>query len=676
MAKPAAEEKIRLENIRKPGDAELEILGEVYKDFYKWRSRRDGNFDQFQGYSFDDYIETSRELFWNNLNAPSEDLAELGINVAIPYARKEILDFMGKMTSLGIKPRLDGDKLNNFSIRILNGLYSKWRTHSNQKVEKFWQLLYAKMNGTMIAYVGYNDAKFTARYMREYDKKTHEFKIEEDDKYLWDDVWEELRPIEDLYFPKLEERDIQKQGKMIDRNQKNWKEFKAEFNMFENAKYVYPGNRLAEDSLYFQLLSASGVMTTDRVEVLRYWDVYKDRMIIIANGVWLNPLKDFSASPNPFHHKMLPYIKAVNKPIDEKFFYGLSDTFDQKDTSKSANILNSVMLESAIRSASPPTLTSDIEAPDLIFGSNDVIPVGDVNAYKMMEVKEIQSSVFSLKNQMENFITSNIQGGNSTLPSGKQPKSAKEVLQLQQMQQQAMANATLMYYDLLQQEIRMVCKTALQFYGDKQYRSEKGNIVKSLIVPDSPLLNGGVGNMEIRFVRKNSDPLTLYSEMLKKSFESQKVTEIIEAPIDLIRELDFEITDIELVPEKNTEMEKTMFKENIMMPMTPFVQMGLVSPVKMFLRWMEKMGEHPADWVDDKVLPQMLQTWNQGFQFDFKNFAFPGQSTPGAQSGNMQQSNRGVDAGMQGGAGNGGGPGGPKFGQQGQPALKQVMGNQ
>lgn len=666
-----SESQIYLENIRKPSDAELELTGKVYKDFYKWRARRSGTFKQFQDYTFEDYLTISRELFWNAVNAPSQDLAELGINVAIPYIRKELLDFLGRMTALNIKPRLVGDELNNFGMRFFNGIYKKWRFKSNQNNEKFWQLLYGMMNGTLICFMGYNDAKFNAKFIKGYNKDTGDFRVEEKEIFLWNDVWEEVVPIEDIYVPYLEERDIQKQGKLIHRTQMPWKDFKEQFNKFKNAEYVYPGNRIAEDSLYYRLLAGSGITTVDRVEVLKYWDALEDRYIIMANGVWLNPMKGEKAAPMPFNHKKLPFIKSINKPLDEKFFYGLSTPFDQKDAHKIANTLNSVMLEREIRVISPPILTSDIEAPDLIYGDNQVIPVNDITAYKELEVQDLSQQSFALKQGMENIISSNIQGGSIGMPASKQPRSAKEMMQLEALKQQAMGNAMVMYRDLLRQEILLMIKTALQFYEGDKYKKQKKNVIKSLMVPDSPLLMGGMGNLELRIVKKSSSKLNLFMEMMQKSFENQKMTEIIEAPIDLIRDLEFEVTDVELESERTSEMEQALFVEKIMNPMAPFVQMGLVDPTKLFLRWMEKMGEHPSDYVSDKVMPQMMATWQGQYQFPTQNFGMNNKQGMGNQQGNLNQSNRGIQNGGSGNQGMGGGM--PQFGSQNSQPVSAAM---
>ena len=133
------------------------------------------------------------------------------------------------------------------------------------------------------------------------------------------------------------ERDIQRQGKLIWRNQMSFKDFLRDFHTFDNAEYVYPGNQIAEDSLYFRLLKGSGVTSYDMVEVLKEYDMIEDEYTIVANGIWLNPVgkgESQKRSPMPFNHKLMPFGWTIWKAIDEKFAYGMSSPFELKDYQK------------------------------------------------------------------------------------------------------------------------------------------------------------------------------------------------------------------------------------------------------------------------------------------------------------------------------------------------------
>jgi hypothetical protein len=634
-------ERIKLEDLRgEITDQELTIVNNTYYDFIKWRAQREGSIKQFQGNSAEVFWRKSRELFWNTIVTPSEDLQELGLAFSIPFIKKEVMDFMGRLASQNYKTRLNGEGLDVYGIKVLQGMLDKWRFHSNDKVEKFFDLLYGQVNGTLCKFIGYNDSKLTYRYLKSYTSET-DFTIEEKDTSYWDDVWTEIVPIEDMYLPKIWERNIQKQGRAIWKTEMDWKDFKNEFKSFDNAEYVYPGNQFAENSLYYTLLSGAGITSSDRVQVLKRWDIFKDEYTVIANGVWLNPIgagEKQAIAPNPFNHKMLPFTWGIMDPIDEKFSYGMSLPFKIKDPHKLLNM-----------------------SPKLIYGQHKVIPVNDISAYKELKLQDASPQFSNMMTTLQGELTSLSQGGTggAGAPS-RQPKSAREILQLEQIRQQAMGNALTMYYDLIRQETMLILKTALQFYPLKKYQKQKGNILRALTLPNYPLAQGGTGTLEIRFTKKKSNEFALWLESINKGLANGTKHEIIEAPLDFIEELEFEITTIDMEPEQSGDLKKAAFFEQVIVPMINiYAQAGIVDMGKVFLRHMEMMGEHPADYVSTTKLPELMKQWTDA---EDANVTPPPPPPTGATTGNLMQSTRGIAAGPGGGA-----PvppaGGPKFGQ-------------
>lgn len=649
-------EKVKLENIRQPRHEELEVVGKTFELYYKWRGQRDGTIDQFQGRSLEQFLATSRELFWNSTVTPSNDLSALDLSLSIGFIRKEVWDFASRLVSQDFKGRMNGENLDTYGVKVLQAMYDKWRFKSNDKVEKFWQILYGAVNGTVVEFVGYNDAKVTHRYLREYDKEKGGYRIEEKDDYYWNDVWTEIAPLEDIYFSKLWERDSQRQGRLLWRTQVDWKDFQRDFHQYENAEYVYPGNQISDDSLYFRLLSGSGVTTTDKVEILKLYDVVQDRFTIIANGVWLNPLKGkMGIAPMPFNHKLMPFGVTQWKGIDEKFVYGMSMPFELKDYQKILNTSMTMLVEQELRDIDPPIISSDFEAPQLIFGQHKVIPVNDVEAYKVMETKPASSSFFNMVNSLQSLMSAQANGGTQSISPSKQPKSAREAMQIAQLKQEALGNSLLMYYNMLRQEMTLMLKTAVQFYPVNKYAKINNRVLRAIKIPDTSLTNGGVGNLHVRFVNKKQDDIITYFESVEKSITEGRQNEIIECPIDVLQDLDFIIHDIEIKPGTTSDIEKAAWMEQVFNPMMQyFVPMGIADPAKIYLQLLEKYGEHPADYTSDKVLPQLMSSWGQEMNF---KMPVPGeggdptkQGAAGPQTGNLNQSVTGTRFGQQGGA--------------------------
>lgn len=650
-------DKVSIENLRNPSEVELDVIGKDYNDYYLYKARRDSATDQFQGNQLENFLTISRELFWNSVVTPSNDLAALDISLTIGFIRKELWDFCSRLVGQDFRAQMNGENLDMFGVKALQAIYDKWRFKSNDKVEKFWQILYGVVNGTVCEYVGYNNAKTTHRYLREYSKENGGYRIEEIEDYYWNDVWTEIAPLEDIYLQKIWERDVQRQGKIIWRNQMSWSDFVRDFKVYDNAEFVYPGNQIMEDSLYFRLLKGAGVTSTDTVEVLKNYDIMKDEYTLEANGVWLNPVgkgRDQKRAPMPFNHKLQPFGWTQWKAIDEKFAYGMSGSFELKDYQKMLNVNMTMLAEQEIRAIDPPILSSDFESPQLIHGQHKVIPVSDVDAYKMLPVTEGSQSYFNFINSLQNLMSAQAQGGTQSLTPSKQPKSSREALQIQEMKQQALGNSLLMYYNMLRQEMLLVLKTALQFYPISKYQRVNNRILRAIKIPNTSLMGGGMGNMVVRFVKKKQDDLVTFFEQIEESIKNGRPTEIIEAPIDVIRDLEFMISDIKIEPAKSGELEKSTFFEQVIKPMIDiYVPAGIADLEKVYLRHLEKLGEHPADFTSDKKMPDLMSVWGNEMNFEMPK---PGsKKETGPQTQNINQQNIGMKSGGSGGIQNGGG---------------------
>lgn len=638
-------DKIKPEINYKPSNKTLKVIGDVYGDFYKFRNARSGTMRQFQYMEFEDMLKQSRDLFWNSAITQSDDLEELGLDFSLPFIRKEVLDFTGRVVSMNIAPKITGEGIGGYGVKVLHGIYKKWQFHNKEPVEKFWQLLYGAVNGTICTYYGYDQNEKSRKYLRQYNPEKGTYNIETKSTRLWNDVTSEIVPLEEIYLSKIWQRNIQKQGKTIRKREMDLDEFKAVYGHYQRSGLVVPGNQIAEDSLFYQLLGGTGILNTDKVQVLTEIDTDNDNYLIMANGIWLNTVGAETESPNPFHHKMQPYGWTVMEAIDEKFAYGLPIPFKLKDTHKLLNSTYTMLMERELRTIDPPILTSDFEAPNIIFGQKRVIPVNDVNAYKELNLSEASNQFFTMQNSLQGMMSSFGQGGFSQIQPSRQPKSAREVIAMEKLKVEALGNTLVMYYDLVFQEIMLVLKTALQFYQVGKYANEKANIVRTITVPDFNLTQGGVGNIEIRVVKKPQDALKLYFEAVKKSIDDGKATEIIEIPVESLQHIEFFIDDITLEPKQSSETERALFVEQVIGPIANiFLPAGVkIDMNKVFLRLLEKNKEHPQDYFSDSVLPNVLSAWGN------TPTAAPSarEMQTGTQTGNIMQSMRGTTFGGQ-----------------------------
>jgi hypothetical protein len=644
-------QKVKPEDLIKPSQAYIDAVASVYQDFYEFRNQRQsgGHIRHLQQHSLEDFWKKSRELFWNSAITDSEDLKSLGLEFSLPFVRKEVMDFLGRLVSLNIVPFVGGEGLNQYGVKVLQAIYKKWRLKSKDRVEKFWEVLYGVVNGTVCSYIGFDGKDSEHRFLRDFDPATGEYRIETKTVKQYNDVFNEIWPLEEVYLAKIWERNIQKQGRVIRKQEMTKSEFDREFGSYPDAKYVQPGNRIAEDSLFFQLLGGTGITTSDKIQVFKHLNVEGDSLITVANGIWLNRLGQHEKMPMPFHHKMMPLKwSQLYQPIDEKFAYGMSLPFMEKDPHKLLNLSYTMLMEAELRAIDRPYLTHDIEDVDLQFGNKRTIRVGDIDAYKPIEVAEPSGQFFTMMNSLQGTMTSQAQGGFQQIAPSKQPRSAREVVAMENLKQLAMGSTLVMYFDLVYQEIMLVLKTALQFYQTSHYGEE--DVVRSFALPNFPVSQGGMGRLEVRIVKKKKDSLALHFEAVDKSIKEGKITEIIEVPVELLNNLEFFIDDIKLEPEKSSDLERTLFYEQVVTPMLNFfVPMGLADPMKVMARYLEKIGEHPQSYVPDQILPQVLNSWGSShFQPAQMGQMGMGRGQPGQQqTSNLLQTQTGMTFGGQ-----------------------------
>jgi len=154
-----------------------------------------------------------------------------------------------------------------------------------------------------------------------------------------------------------------------------------------NASLIKPGG----DTNYYEFYKPPERMIHDReVEVLWYWNKPLDMLDIVANDVMVKH------GPNPFKHKQLPFIRAIDvkRPYQ---FYGKGEPELLESLQDEVNTLRRMIIDRNHLDIDKPIMVSDtltLEDDDTISRPHGIIPVGDVNAAKPLEYSDIPLSTF------------------------------------------------------------------------------------------------------------------------------------------------------------------------------------------------------------------------------------------------------------------------------------------
>ena len=176
------------------------------------------------------------------------------------------------------------------------------------------------------------------------------------------------------------------------RNVMDYDDFRTFFkgdvwNPLGTADLVRPGG----DVNYYEFFKPDERLDHSReVEVLWYWNKTDDVFAVTANDVLVRN------EPNPYKHKQLPFVKAVDiiRPYQ---FYGKGEAELLESLQEEENTLRRMIIDRNHLDIDKPILTSDVltlEDEDAMAAPHRVIPVGDVNQVKFPEYSDIPRSVF------------------------------------------------------------------------------------------------------------------------------------------------------------------------------------------------------------------------------------------------------------------------------------------
>jgi hypothetical protein len=363
-----------------PKGKELDTLKHTYDRYYQMKDNRDGTTGP---YNYEgDWDKWEKQ--WNAWR-PVKDADDWKSNIYIPITTSVIEAELSEVIEMNLRPWVvERGQEDSEKAKVMNAIIDYTWEKAKSDVALFDMIKDAFIFGTGIGMEYYWKQPRTIKDDKGKDQKILEY----DDCYL-----EPVR-LWDFY---VDERARDFSGPYgaqdcIRRYVMDYDDFRNFFendiwNTFGNVSLVKPGG----DTNYYEFYQPPERMEHDReVEVLWYWNKPDDLLSIVANDVLV------TAKPNPYKHKQLPFVRIldVKKPYQ---FYGKGEAELLESLQEENNTLRRMIIDRNHLDIDKPILVSDtltIEDEDTITRPHGVIPVGDVNAIKVMEYNDIPQSVF------------------------------------------------------------------------------------------------------------------------------------------------------------------------------------------------------------------------------------------------------------------------------------------
>lgn len=347
----------------KPSDKAIQVVTSVFDKFRMSADDRNRNFEYFDGLDLINYINDSVRRFTTNIDE-RDGLEDWQARVHDQFTHNKVVAMLGKSISVlpiaQFKSRGDEDPRKGI---ILTNIYDYIEDEQEYEEVMTQILLEAIVKGTAIGYEGvFRDE----RSIRNIEGTGDDIKVtvgkERCTKFPTTIV-----PLEDFYPSSVQIRTIKEMPYCFWRSVVPYSTFKEDWGyMYSESQYVVPKFNIDSSNLpenkpfYFDFVSSD--VTEGMVEIIRYYNKQTDEFVIIANGVWLNPLNIQSEgtqeiSPVPFNHKELPFFEVKFDYFGD-WFYGKSLPDKLKSYQDVLNVLTNMLLDQSFLTVFPPLLTN------------------------------------------------------------------------------------------------------------------------------------------------------------------------------------------------------------------------------------------------------------------------------------------------------------------------------
>ncbi|NHZ84538.1 MAG: hypothetical protein GWP19_01485 [Planctomycetia bacterium] len=620
--KSILDEEIKITDI--PSVKEQEVISAVFSKFRITADKRNQNFQNFDGESLIEYINDSVRRYITNVDF-REDLEDWQARVHDPFTRNKVTAILGKVVR--VLPIAEIVGRGDEDIRkghILTNVYEY-----SEDVDDYEDLIVnilqeAIVKGTAIGYEGHQKKTKFVRNV----KKTGDDITVKQEKVVTNSLHGSMVKLEDFYPSSPGIKSIKLMPFCFWREIMPYQQFLQDWSAYSKSEKVMPYTMVDNESgkRPFYLDYVSNDAGEGNVEIIKYYNQENDEYVIIANGVWLNPLhikKETDIQPLPFNHKELPFWEVKFESFGNDFFYGKSLPDKLKSLQDVLNVLTNMLLDQSFLTIFKPMLTAgydSIEDDYLRPGRRTPVDTQGLplkDAYQLLDLGTPTGwHQFILDYTRKVMEEASIDQVSQGIAGVGDRTTAQEI----RVAAEGVASMLGLFGKLIKSGIKrkalLRCKNILQFWTDKnspiieRILGEDGtkdfskafNIFK---IDDTITSKGKRGQKIIEiFADKESlpkkDELKARAEIFK--IETGKHIEIIAIPTEYIRDFEF---DAKMVvnpkSDENKDSERALQLEKVRVYMSFFPEQ--VNIKELAAQTAEKMGDDPTKILNEDVFP-------------------------------------------------------------------------
>lgn len=597
-----------------PSDKEKQVVTDTIDLFRRTADARNRNFEYFDGINLIDYINDSVLRFNTNVYE-RDDLEDWQAAVHEPFTRNKVLTILGKVMQILPMAQFIGRGEDDAQKGILlTNLYEYVEELDDYEEFMTHFLLECIVKGTAVGIEDIEKVHHIRRDVKGVADKITVTTSEEDTTKLYASII----PLEEFYPSSVTIRKIKDMPHAFWRTVKPYSKFCEVWNGYKRYEIVAPKRTYndQEDRPYYA--DYIGMDVPDgSVELIRFYDKAHDQYIILANGIWLNPIYTGDAaeeiSPMPWNHKELPMFE-VKFDFFGDWFYGKSLPDRLKALQDVLNVLTNMLLDQSFLTIFPPLLTNgfdDIEDDYLRPGRRTPVDTQGLPINQAFMTLDLgtpsgwhQFILDYTRKIMEEASVDKVSqgvagvGGRTTAQEIRvAADGVSSMLQMfaRMINYAVKRKAYLKAANFLQFGMNQEAPMLRQVFGENA--SEQAEHILGVFKFDNAVLSEGKRGSKVIEIYKDKASLPTKVELQARAAvskaDSGKQLEIVALPPEYLRNFMF---DVKMVAnpknEASKEIEKALQLEKVRVYMSFFPE--LVDKAELAATTAEKMGDDPA----------------------------------------------------------------------------------
>jgi len=393
----------QIQHIYQPSEKDLETRKWAYENFRIMWNNSNKSYRQFNDKTYFKYLEDNRKMF--NLWARPRVDGRSNIKTVAPL--NKLMAILARVATkrpeIKVTATIENNIVDEERGQVIQGLH-KWSEDSIDRddtadTEYFFEAFDCESDGLVIVYKGIDNQTHKRKIITEYDPNTGIVVFDEEEFKTNRGFSQTISP-EDFFVWSFYIRDVQRQPLTAWRTLYEKEHFLYEFKNFGNHKFVLQRSAVRDElSQTYYRDKWHERIKDDRIEVLRVFDRFNDRMVIVANGVVLQD------TPMPWNNgkpKKYPFAKTISAPFTGgEFWAGMSLAFKLQGDVDAIDALYNMGIEQVKLAINPPYVTSaENEMEDHMLLPGRKIKVDDITQFRELQFKSPDQSYFSFINEI------------------------------------------------------------------------------------------------------------------------------------------------------------------------------------------------------------------------------------------------------------------------------------